>query len=818
MSKGVPRMERYICVHGHFYQPPRQNPWLEALELQDSAHPYHDWNERITAECYAPNTAARILDSADRIRRIVNNYASMSFNFGPTLLAWLEQQAPEVYAAIIAADHDSQTRFAGHGSALAQAYNHMIMPLANRRDKSTQILWGIHDFARRFGRQPEGMWLPETAVDLETLDLMAERGICFTILSPTQARRVRALSSGAWRDVSGGHIDPTMPYLQRLPSGRQIMVFFYHAAISRGIAFEHLLSNGQQLADQLVGALRAQHAGPQLVHVATDGETYGHHYRFGEMALAYALDSLETNNLARLTNYGAYLEMYPPTHEVEIIPNTAWSCAHGVERWRSNCGCRTGGPREWQQTWRTPLREALDWLRDILAPAYEYYGSRVLHDPWAARDDYITVILDRSPHNVERFLHRHARRSLTADETIAGLKLLEMQHQAMLMYTSCGWFFDELSGLEPRQVLLHAARAIALAHDFVWGVPLETDFLERLARAKSNLPEYRDGRTIYERCIRPAMVGWEEVAVQYAMRALCETAPMPTRVYCYTAQLEDLQRCTASATQFLAGRARLTSEITRETAVLDFGVWHRGDHHLYGGARLAQDAAGDQSLLQDARVALTRADFSAIIRLLHDRFGTFTWSLRALRRDAQRQILPRLLDTILAATETVYRQIYEPRIPLLRTLARLHMSVPKALQTAAEYLLNLDIQRAFEADDLDLVRLHILLEESRKAPVTLDAMTLQPPIRQGLIRLAMRLAANPGDGALLQAGADIMRLVRTLPFEVDLWKVQNVFYGLCHTAYPTFRHSADQGDAPARLWVHHFRALGDLLSVRVESE
>src|SRR3989449_3815983 len=392
MSKGVPTMEHYICVHGHFYQPPRQNPWLEAIELQDAAHPYHDWNERITAECYAPNTAARILDSTDRIVRIINNYARMSFNFGPTLLAWLEQQAPEVYAAIVSADQESQARFAGHGSALAQAYNHMILPLANRRDKYTQILWGIDDVVHRFGRQPEGMWLPETAVDLETLDLMADLGIRFTILSPTQARRVRALSGGAWRDVSGGHIDPTMPYLQRLPSGRQISVFFYHAAISRGIAFERLLSNGKELADRLVGAFSAQHAGPQLVHAATDGETYGHHHRFGEMALAYALDSIETNNLARLTNYGAYLEQHPPTHEVEIIANTAWSCAHGIERWRSNCGCRTGGSREWQQTWRTPLREALDWLRDTLAPVYEQRGSRVLHDPWAARDDYLTVI------------------------------------------------------------------------------------------------------------------------------------------------------------------------------------------------------------------------------------------------------------------------------------------------------------------------------------------------------------------------------------------------------------------------------------------
>jgi len=816
-------MERYICVHGHFYQPPRQNPWLEAIELQDSAHPYHDWNERITAECYAPNTAARILDSTERIVRIVNNYARMSFNFGPTLLAWLEHQAPEVYAAVVAADQESQARFAGHGSALAQAYNHMILPLANRRDKYTQILWGVDDFTHRFGRQPEGMWLPETAVDLETLDLLAECGMRFTVLAPTQARRVRALSGGAWRDVSGGHIDPTMPYVQCLPAGRQITVFFYHAAISRSIAFERLLSNGQQFADRLLAAFSAQRPEPQLVHVATDGETYGHHHRFGEMALAYALDYLETHNLARLTNYGAYLEHHPPTHEVEIIDNTSWSCAHGIERWRSNCGCRTGGTQAWQQTWRTPLREALDWLRDTLAPAYEQHGSRVLRDPWAARDDYSTVILERSSRHMARFLQRHARRPLTTDETMSVLKLLEMQHQAMLMYTSCGWFFDELSGLEPRQVLHHAARAMHLARDLGWGASLEQEFLERLARAKSNVPEYRDGRQIYERCIRPAMVSWEQLAVQYAMLVLFETSPTPLRVYCYTVQLEHIQRLAASKTQFVIGRARLTSEITHDTAVLSFGVWHRGEHHLYGGAHMVREdarsvpeAEGYESLLQEARAALTCADFPAMIRLLHEHFGTSTWSLRALRRDAQRQIVPLILDTALAETETVYRQIYEPRIPLLRTLTRLHMPAPAALQTAAEYLLNLEVRRAFEAEAFDLRRLSTLLEDSRKAHLTLDGTTLQPAISQGLVRLAARLAANPSDLVLLQTLVETMRLVGTLPFRVDLWQVQNLFYTLGHITYTTFRRSAEQGDAQARTWVHHFRALGELLLVRVD--
>ncbi|MCL6482072.1 MAG: DUF3536 domain-containing protein, partial [Firmicutes bacterium] len=375
-------MERYICIHGHFYQPPRENPWLEAIEQQDSAYPYHDWNERITAECYAPNAASRILDSEGRIVRIVNNYARISFNFGPTLLAWMEQHAQETYRAVLEADRESRERFGGHGSALAQAYNHLIMPLANSRDKRTQIRWGIHDFVHRFGRRPEGMWLPETAVDLETLELMAEQGIRFTILEPGQARRVRPIGGRTWRDVAGGRIDPTTAYRLRLKSGHSICLFFYDGPIARAVAFEGLLARGENFANRLVSAFNDSRSWAQLVHIATDGETYGHHHLYGDMALAYALQYLEEHRLARLTNYGQYLELHPPTQEVEIFENTSWSCAHGVERWRSDCGCNTGGHPGWNQAWRAPLREALDWLRDTLAPRYEKHAGALLRDPW----------------------------------------------------------------------------------------------------------------------------------------------------------------------------------------------------------------------------------------------------------------------------------------------------------------------------------------------------------------------------------------------------------------------------------------------------
>src|SRR4051812_27551667 len=335
-------MEKFVCIHGHFYQPPRENPWLESVELQDSASPYHDWNERITFECYAPNATARIMDGDGRIERISSNYSKISFNFGPTLLAWMKDKTPEIHDAIVAADKLSQQNYSGHGSALAQVYNHMILPLAHSRDKQTQVLWGIKDFEFRFGRYPEGMWLSETAADTDTLESLAALGIKFTIMSPFQASRVREIGKRS-RDVDGGRIDPTRNYLVRLPSGRSINVFFYDAPVSQAVAFERLLTSGERLAQRLTSAFNDARNWDQLVHIATDGESYGHHHRHGEMALAYALEYIEKNKLARLTNYAEYLEKHPPTHEAVIHEKSAWSCSHGVARWMADCGCNSGG-------------------------------------------------------------------------------------------------------------------------------------------------------------------------------------------------------------------------------------------------------------------------------------------------------------------------------------------------------------------------------------------------------------------------------------------------------------------------------------------
>ncbi len=494
-------MERYVCIHGHFYQPPREDPWLERIEPQESAHPFHDWNERIAAECYAPNAASPLLNGDNQTIATVNNYAKISFNFGPTLLSWMERHRADVYRAVLKADRRSRQAHGGHGSAIAQVYNHMIMPLAGARDKATQVRWAVEDFRKRFQRDPEGMWLPETAVDLDTLEALAKAGIRFTILAPHQALRVKEIGRGEWRDASGGRIDTGAVYLCCLPSGRSIHLFFYNGLIAADVAFGGLLHSGDLFARRLLGAFGRENGRPEIVHIATDGETYGHHRRYGDMALAACLTSIEASGAARLTNYGEYLATHPATHAVEIVENSSWSCAHGVERWRNDCGCRTGAYPGWSQGWRKPLREAMDWLRDRLAALYEEEAALHLGDPWKARDDYIEVILDPSAASAGRFLKGHVAGRPNDGEKKKIFKLLEMQRYAMLIYTSCGWFFDDIAGLEGTQVMRYAARAMELARE-INGTDLEPDYLRILEKAPSNT--LGSGAKVYELLVKPA--------------------------------------------------------------------------------------------------------------------------------------------------------------------------------------------------------------------------------------------------------------------------------------------------------------------------
>jgi alpha-amylase/alpha-mannosidase (GH57 family) len=814
-SGGLLTMERYICIHGHFYQPPRENPWLEGVELQDSAYPFHDWNEKITAECYAPNTASRILDSEQRVIDLINNYSKISFNFGPTLLSWMEKHKPEIYRAILDADRLSREKFSGHGSAIAQAYNHMIMPLANKRDKHTQILWGIKDFEKRFGRSPEGMWLPETAVDTETLEILAEFGIKFTLLAPRQAKRVRRIKRGAkWHEVSGGKIDPTTAYLCYLPSRRTIALFFYDGPISQDIAFGDLLNNGEAFAHRLLSVFNGHRDWPQIVHIATDGESYGHHHRYGEMALAYCLHYIESQNLARVINYGRYLEKHPPTHWVEIYDHSSWSCIHGVERWKDNCGCHSGRHPGWTQKWRKPLREAMDWLRDTLIPIYEEKGQEYLKDPWKARDDYIEVILDRSVENVEKFIERHAVKELSREEKIRLLKLLEMQRNAMLMYTSCGWFFDEISGIETTQVMRYATRTIQLAEE-VLDVSVEKDFMQILKKAPSNIPEFENGAKIYEGFIRPAALDLLRVGAHYAISSLFEEYSESTPIYCYRANSEIYDRIEAGRLKLAIGKTCILSEITWDEEPISFAVLHLGDHNLNGGVRKFMGDEAFSTMHREIKEAYNRGDIPEVIRLMDKHFGMNNYSLWHLFKDEQRKVLDQILRSNLEGVEISFRKVYEENYPIMGFLQNLQMPLPKPLTVAAEYIVNMDLKRLFEGEDLDTGKLEGLINEAKKWSLEIDKEIIGFVATSWLNTLMEKLRQQPEDVASIEKIEKVLQLLKSLSVELDFWKPQNECFLIEKRLYSSMKERAEKGDDFAKRWVEIFPQCCAHLSVKV---
>ncbi|MFH2002695.1 MAG: DUF3536 domain-containing protein, partial [Planctomycetota bacterium] len=785
-------MNRYICVHAHFYQPPRENPWLESVELQDSAYPYHDWNERITAECYAPNMSSRILDNTGQIVEMVNIYSRISFNFGPSLLSWMETHAHNTYKAVLAADRESMDRFSGHGSAIAQAYNHMIMPLASQRDKVTQVRWGIRDFEYRFKRLPEGMWLPETAVDLKTLEVLADEGLRFAILAPNQAARFRKINDREWQKLSDASIDPTRAYRVKLSAGRTITLFFYDGPISRAIAFEDLLTRGENFAERLVKGFSEDRTWPQLMHIATDGETYGHHHRFGDMGLSYALHYIKQKDLAKLTIYGEYLDLYPPEYEVEIKENTSWSCAHGIERWRSNCGCSGGRGQNWNQEWRTPLREALDWLRDSIADPWEEKTKELLKQPWAARDDYIDILLTRSDQVIDRFLKRHAIGPIDEEKRIRLFQLLEMQRNAMLMYTSCGWFFDDISGIETVQIIEYAGRVIQLAED-VFGKSLEGPFLDRLEKAKSNVPQHADGRRIYLDNVINARVDLKKVAAHYAMSSLFEEYEEKATVYNYSVEQEDYRLSEAGKARLAMGTARFTSQTTGRSARVSFGVLHLGDHNISCGVRTFLNDDDYEKACSEVLDAFSRADFAQTIRGLDSHFGPATYSLKSLFRDEQRKITDQILESTLSETEASFRRLYEDNAPLMRFLRDSEVPLPKALHVTAEFICNVSLRHVLERSAFDREEIMLLLEKAENEHIQLDHATLEYAFRRSLERVTQRFCAAPDEASNLIDLREAADLLSVLPFEVNLWTVQNLFYRVKENHLPEVQKRLEHG-------------------------
>jgi len=764
---------RAIVIHGHFYQPPRENPWLEAVEVQDSAAPYHDWNERITAECYAPNTAARRVDAANRILDIVDNFERISFNVGPTLFAWLERRAPGVARAIVEADRAS-VRARGHGNALAQVYNHQIMPLASRADKVTQVRWGLEDFRLRFGREAEGLWLPETAVDDETLEVLAEAGVKFTILAPSQAWRIRPLAGGAWDEINHA-VDPSRPYLWRGPRGLSLALFFYDGPVSRAIAFERLLESGERFAARLRAAFSEARDWPQLVHCATDGESYGHHSRFGEMALAAALADLEADDSIELTNYGAFLAAHPPTHEAQVHQNTSWSCAHGVERWRADCGCRFRADRH--QRWRAPLREALDWLRDFVDPLYEARAAVHLRDPWAARDDYVWVVLDRRPETFAAFLAAHARGPLDEGARLETRRLLELQRNRLLMYTSCGWFFDEISGIEPVQVLKYAAMALQYLRDLGAGHH-EPELEKRLAAAPGNVAGYGDGGEVYRRLVAPAVVDLRRVVAHYAITGLFEEHPDDAAVYAYGVQRLDEAREAYGATTLRIGHVRVQAEVSGESREAMYALLYFGGHDFTCALRAWEGRAAYDRMKEDLLRRYARYSLADMVRGLDEHFPGEPFALPHLFLEERRRVLARVTASVLERHEATYRAIWEENRKLVRYLREADAPIPEALAIVARHVL--EQQTLAELARVEGVgplpeRLLETMAEASALGLTLDLAPAKPRMQALVDRALDALAAEP----TAERAADARRLVEdatALGLRFGLWRTQNRFF------------------------------------------
>ncbi|MBE9045349.1 DUF3536 domain-containing protein [Pleurocapsales cyanobacterium LEGE 10410] len=744
----------YVTVHGHFYQPPRENPYLDAIERQPSAHPYHDWNERIHHECYRPNAFARILNHNQELVGIVNNFEYLSFNIGATLMSWLEKYDPAVYQRILEADRLSSQRLNGHGNAIAQVYNHIILPLANQRDKLTQIRWGKEDFRSRFGREPEGMWLAETAVDYPTLQALIEEEIKFIILAPSQAERCRKLptseeSDTEWYGVGGQQIDPNRPYRCFVGEDRYIDIFFYDGPISRDMGFNDVLATADNFSHRLGQAVRGDRRTSQLISVATDGETFGHHKGGTEKCIAYALSEHFARCGWTVTNYAHYLSICPPTWEVELKPVTAWSCAHGVDRWQDNCGCAGGG--SWHQKWRRPLRDSLDWLRDRLIEIYEATGSKFFLDPWLARDEYVRVLGDRSHDNVANFLRQHQLKALSPSEKIDALRLLEMQRHTLLMYTSCGWFFEEISRPEGVQILRYATRALELAGE-VSGIHLKEEFLNYLAQAPSNVATFGNGKKVFQELVAPSQVNLQQVAAHYAISSLFTNYLPQEQIYCYQAEQLDYQKQQMGTLTLSVGQVRLTSEITWETQHFVFAVLHLGGWDFHCCITGFEGRLAYAELKRQLFTEIEQASAARVILTMNRLMGDRSFNLQHLFAEERQRIIHLLTAQTKKHLDQLYTQVYRENYSMLAAFHREELPVPQELKVAAEVALSFrcletagNLNKAIKdpvAIDSCLAELSATATEANHFRCQLNIPEVKTILEQTIVRLLWQLLYN----------------------------------------------------------------------------
>ena len=773
------KKEVFLTVHGHFYQPPRENPWLEAIEQQDSALPFHDWNERINNECYNPNSVSKIVNSKNQILNVVNNYEYISYNFGPTLLSWMEEFAPLAYERVIKADINSRRAHNGHGNAIAQVYNHMIMPLANERDKQTQVKWGIKDFEYRFGRKPEGIWLAETACDDDTLRVLVENGIKFTILSPYQAQKIRKEGEKTWQDVSWGNIDPARSYRYYIKSapGKYIDLFFYDGAISRSVAFDELLTDGNKFVNRLKDGISDLRNYPQLVNIATDGESYGHHTKFGDMALAYAMKLRVKDAGFIVTNYAEYLEKYKSDWEVEIKPVSSWSCSHGVGRWSDDCGCSTGGHPGCNKKWRKPLRQALDYLRDEMTTLYHKQGKKFFKNPQATRDNYISVIMDRSDISVKNFQDEYFLDDLTDEQKVKAMELLEIQRQAMLMYTSCGWFFSEISGIETVQIMKYAARVMQLAKSFM-KKDLETPFLEILNEAKSNIPEFGTGKDVYEKFVKPSIVTSKQIVSLWAISSLYTDIEDEENVYCYKINKHSYKSVTKGNSKLVIGHIEIESKVTLEKSNMIFALlqFSGGDFHC-----AIKEYSDDFETIQKELVrTYLVSPLTEIIRTIDNYFGKEYFTLKDIFIEERRKILQTMLKGKLQIFANTYESMYDEGKGSIYQMQTLGLDIPKEFKISAQYVLTKQFNELFIESrgflDADIIQQASDLNfEAKRIGIEIDkeptSKIFSKKIAQNINRLSYALDLQQVDATL-----DLLDCIAKLEIKVDIAEAQSYYF------------------------------------------
>ena len=774
--------EKFLTIHGHFYQPPRENPWLEAIELQDSALPFHDWNERITKECYNPNSVSKIVDNRNRILDVVNNYERMSFNFGPTLLSWLEQYSPLTYERIIKADIESAEEHNGHGNAMAQVYNHIIMPLANEEDKKTQVKWGIKDFEYRFGRKPEGLWLAETAVDDDTLRVLVDNGIKFTVLSPYQALKIRKEGDKDWTDVSWGNIDPARSYRYYIKSDpkKYIDLFFYDGAISRSVAFDELLKDGNKFVRRLKEGVSDTRNYPQLINIATDGESYGHHTKFGDMALAYVLKIRAEDEGFILTNYAEYLDKYRSDYEVDIKQASSWSCFHGVGRWCEDCGCSTGGHPGWNQKWRRPLRDALNYLRDELVKIYKKEGAKYFkQDVWDVRNEYINVILDRSEGNVKKFQSEFFNDDISDDQKVLAMKLLEMQRQTLLMFTSCGWFFSEISGIETVQIMKYATRAMQLAADFS-KTDYEKKFLEILSEAKSNIPEFGTGKDIYEKFVKPSIITTKQITSLWGLSSLYEDFDDEEDVYCYSIKRHDYQKVVKGPSTFVVGHVEVKSKITYETVNHVFALiqFAGGDFHC---AIKEYSNESEYINLKNNLIKIFMINpLTEVIRSLDESFGKEYFTLKDIFIEERRKILQIMLKGKLKKFAQTYQNMYDEGKGSIYHMQNLGLAIPNEFKISATYAMShkfndLVIHSGGFVDPGIMQEACDINAEAKKMDIKLDKTESNEiyarKVLQNIIRLSKNFERQQAEVLL-----EIFDIIEKLELEIDISEAQNIYF------------------------------------------